>query len=144
MIFFLKCLTYWKVIVFLFLNIYPSLSFPLVLFCIVIYLVHSYPYCVTWREVAQSCPTLCDPMDCNLPGSSIRGILQARVLEWVAISFPRRSSQPRDRTWVSHIAGRCFNIWATKEVACIKCDRNNQQESWGNHNISRHNIRIWF
>ena len=43
-------------------------------------------------EVAQSCPTLCDPMDCNLPGSSLHGILQARVLEWVAISFKKTSA----------------------------------------------------
>ena len=50
-------------------------------------------------EVAQSCPTLCDPMDCSLPGSSIHGIFQARILEWVAISFSRGSSRPRDRTW---------------------------------------------
>ena len=61
-------------------------------------------------EVAQSCPTLCDPVDCSLPGSSIHGILQARILEWVAISFSRGSSQPRDRTQVSHIAGRRFNL----------------------------------
>ena len=47
-------------------------------------------------EVAQSCPTLCDPMECSLPGSSVHGILQARVLEWVAISFSRGSSRPRD------------------------------------------------
>ena len=47
-------------------------------------------------EVAQSCLTLCDPMDCSLPGSSVHGILQARILEWVAISFSRGSSQPRD------------------------------------------------
>ena len=47
-------------------------------------------------EVAQSCPTLCDPMDCSLPGSSVHGIFQARVLEWVAISFSRASSPPRD------------------------------------------------
>ena len=47
-------------------------------------------------EVAQSCPTLCDPVDCSLPGSSVHGILQARVLEWVAISFSRGSSQPTD------------------------------------------------
>ena len=47
-------------------------------------------------KVAQSCPTLCDPMDYSLPGSSLRGIFQARILEWVAISFSRRSSQPRD------------------------------------------------
>ena len=59
-------------------------------------------------EVAQSCPTLCDPMDCNPPGSSVHGILQARILEWVAISFSRGSSQPRDRTRVSRIVGRRF------------------------------------
>ena len=47
-------------------------------------------------EVTQSCPTLCDTMDCSLPGSSIHGIFQARVLEWGAISFSRRSSRPRD------------------------------------------------
>ena len=64
-------------------------------------------------EVAQSCPTLCNPMDCSLPGSSIHGILQARVLEWVAISFSRGSSQPRDQTRVSWIPGRRFNLWAT-------------------------------
>ena len=56
-------------------------------------------------EVAQACPTLCDPMDCSSPGFSIHGIFQARVLEWVAISFPRGSSQPRDQTRVSRIAG---------------------------------------
>ena len=66
-------------------------------------------------EVAQSCPTLCDPVDCSLPGSSVHGILQARVLEWAAISFSRGSSQPRDRTQVSRIAGRRFNLWATRE-----------------------------
>ena len=49
-------------------------------------------------EVAQSCPTLCDPMDCNLPSSSVHGIFQAIVLEWIAISFSRGSSQPRDQT----------------------------------------------
>ena len=60
-------------------------------------------------EVAQLCLTLCDPMDCSLPGSSLHGIPQARTLEWVAISFSRGSSRPRDRTRVSRIAGRCFN-----------------------------------
>ena len=54
--------------------------------------------------------TLCDPMDYSLPGSSVHGIFQARVLEWVATSFSRGSSRPRDRTWVSRIAGRCFTI----------------------------------
>ena len=75
---------------------------------------------VKWSEVAQSCPTLCDPIDCSLPGSSVPGILQARILEWVAISFSRRSSQPRDRTRVSHIAGRRFTIWATREALVMK------------------------
>ena len=64
----------------------------------------------------KSCPTLCDPMDCTLPGFSIHGILQARILEWVAISFSRGSSPPRDRTWVSRIAGRCFTVWAAREA----------------------------
>ena len=53
--------------------------------------------------VAPSCPTLCNPMDCSLTGSSVHGILQAIVLEWIAISFSRGSSQSRTRTWVSHI-----------------------------------------
>ena len=60
--------------------------------------------------VLQTCPTLCDPMDCNPPGSSVHGILQARILEWVAIPFSRGSSRPGDRTWVSCIAGRFFTI----------------------------------
>ena len=71
---------------------------------------------VKWSEVAQSCPTLCDPMDCSLPGSSVHGIFQARILEWVAISFSRRSSQPGDWNQVSHIAGRRFTVWTTGEV----------------------------
>ena len=54
-------------------------------------------------------------MDCSLAGSSVHGIFQARILEWVAISFSRRSSQLRDWTQVSCIVGRCFTIWDTKE-----------------------------
>ena len=61
-------------------------------------------------EVAQLCPTLCDPMDCRLPGSSVHGIFRARILEWVAISFSRRSSQPRDWSWVSLMVGRRFTV----------------------------------
>ena len=77
------------------------------------------PYCCLassflLNEVAQSCPTLCNPMDCSRTVSSVHGIYQARILEWVAISF--RSSQPRDWTQVSHIVGRRFTIWATREV----------------------------
>ena len=67
-------------------------------------------------EVARSCPNLCNPIDCSLPGSSVHGIFQAVVLEWIAISFSRGSSQPKARTWVSHIVDRRFIVWATREV----------------------------
>ena len=66
--------------------------------------------------VVPSCLTLCNSMDCSLPGSPVLGILQARILEWVAISFSRGSSQPRDQTRISCIAGRSFIIWVTKEA----------------------------
>ena len=66
--------------------------------------------------VAQSCPTLCNPMDCSPPGSSVREIFQARILEWVAIFFSMGSSQPRDGTRVCYTAGRFFTDWATREV----------------------------
>ena len=59
-------------------------------------------------KVTQLWPTLCDPMDGSLPGSSAHGILQARILEWVAVPFSRGSSQPRDQTQVSHISGGFF------------------------------------
>ena len=76
----------------------------------------NYTHAESESEVAQSCPTLCDPMDCSLPGSSVHGILQARILEWVAIFFSRGSSRPRDQTQVSRIAGRGFNLWATTHM----------------------------
>ena len=84
--------------------------------------LHKFWYC--WKVklvvlVTQSCLTLCDPMDCSPPGSSVHGILQARILEWVAIPFSRGSSQPRDGTQVSCIAGRFFTIWATREAHTI-------------------------
>ena len=60
--------------------------------------------------------TLCDPMDCSLPGSSENGILQARILDWVPVSLSRGSSQPRNRTQVSCTVGRFFTIWATREA----------------------------
>ena len=60
------------------------------------------------RLVAKLRVRLFDPMDCGLPGSSAHGILQARILEWVAISFSRGSSQPRNQAQVSCIAGRFF------------------------------------
>ena len=58
----------------------------------------------------------CVPLDCSPPGSSVHGILQARILEWVVIPFSRGSSWPRDRTPVSCIAGRFFTVWATREA----------------------------
>ena len=71
-------------------------------------------------EVAQSCPTLCDPMDYSPPVSSVHGILQAQILEWVAISFSRGSSRPRDRTQVFRISSRHFNLWATSpNIVCL-------------------------
>ena len=77
------------------------------------------------------CLTLCDPMDCNPPGCSVCRILQARILEWVTISFPRGSSWPRDRTQVSCIAGRlyCLSHQGKERSLQSKC----QQASvcWG-------------
>ena len=63
--------------------------------------------------VAQPHLTLCDPMDCSLPGSSVHGFLQARILEWVAMPSSRGSSWPRDWTQVSCIAGGVFTVWVT-------------------------------
>ena len=74
--------------------------------------------CESESEVTESCLTLCGPMDCRLPGSSVHGIFQARVMEWVTISFSGGSSQPRDWTQVSFVVGRRFTIWATREV-CV-------------------------
>ena len=67
-------------------------------------------------KVAQSCPTLCDPMDCSLPVPSVPGIFQAIVLKWLAISFSRGSSQPRDQIQVSCIGGGFFTSQATREA----------------------------
>jgi len=72
---------------------------------------HHQSYQVCEVKVTQSCLTLCDPMD-----STVCGILQARILEWVAIPFFRGSSQPRDRTQVSHIAGGFFTNWVIREA----------------------------
>ena len=70
-----------------------------------------------WVKIAQSCPTLCDPMD-----YTFHGILQDRILEWVAVPFSKGSSQPRDWTWVSSIAGRFFTSWATREAQRQRID----------------------
>ena len=63
----------------------------------------------TCAKSLQLCPTLCDPMDCSPPGLSVHGILQARMLEWVAISFSWESSQPRDRIHISYVS--CISKW---------------------------------
>ena len=70
------------------------------------------------------------PLDCSLPGSSLHGILQERVLEWVAISFSRGSSQSRDWTPVSRIPGRRFNLWATREALSIRGTIKTTSQSW--------------
>ena len=75
---------------------------------------------VAWKVkvlVSQWCLTLYETMDCSCPppGSSIYGILQTRILEWVAMPFSRGSSQPRDGTWVSCLAGRFFTVWAIRK-----------------------------
>ena len=65
--------------------------------------------------VTQLCPTLCNPMDYSPPGASDLRISQARILEWVAIPFPRGFSLPRDQILVSRIPGRFFTVCATRE-----------------------------
>ena len=71
-----------------------------------------------WMKVSvrQLCPTFCIPMDWSLPGSSAHEILQARILEWVAVPLSRGSSQPKDWTQISCNAGGFFTIWATREA----------------------------
>ena len=83
--------------------------------CVHIYI---YMHMYTEGEVAQSCPTLCDPMVCSLLGFSVHGIFHARVLEWVTISFSRGSSRPRDWTQVSRIVGRRFYHLSHQERYC--------------------------
>ena len=70
-----------------------------------------------WLKVlaAQSCLTLCDPMDCSSSDSSVHGILQARILEWATIPFSRGFWQTKDWIWAFHTAGRFFIIWTTRE-----------------------------
>ena len=70
-------------------------------------------------EVAQLCPTLCDPVDCSPPCSSVHGVFQARVLEWVAISFSRGSSWPRDQTQVSRIVSKMLYCLSHQGSLCI-------------------------
>ena len=75
-------------------------------------------------SAAQSCPTLCDSVDCSPPGPSVHGILQARILEWAAMPSSRGSSPPREQTQVSSIAGGFFTIWASREAWGLLCGLN--------------------
>ena len=89
---------------------------------------------VKWVKVAQSCPTLCDPMD-----YTVHGILQTRILEWVAFTFSRGASQPRDRNQVSQMAGGFFTRWATREALMLPLKSTSKQHSTGNGDIGRLN-----
>ena len=110
-------------------------------------------YEVKWSEVTQSCLTLCDSTDYSSPGSSLHGIFQARVLEWVATSFSRGYSWSRDQTWVSHIVGRRFTIWATREALTTTSKRfmeyithpSNERDSYHEiRNITRCIVGYWW
>ena len=78
-------------------------------------------------SLTQSCPTLCDPMAYSPPGFSVHGIFQARILEWVAISYSRGSSWPRDRTWVSCLVGRLFSTEPPGKLPKINIKRKNSK-----------------
>ena len=86
--------------------------------------------------ITQWCPILFNLRDCRLPGSSVHGILQVRILEWVAIPFSRGSSQPKNRTQVSCMTSRFFTIWATREALCVSWviskarNKSSQMERW--------------
>ena len=96
-------------------------------------------------HVTQLCPILCDPIDCNAPGSSVHGILQARILEWVAIPFSRRSSRPRDQTQVFHTAGNSLpseppgkSLSSHNAVTCFK---SKQSHKTSDHHAVQHRSR---
>ena len=84
-------------------------------------------------SVTKPCPTHCDPMDCSPPGSPVHGILQARILEWVAMLSSRESYQPRNWTQVSRIAGEFFTIWAIREAPLFSWGKA-LMESWHHKN----------
>ena len=114
--------------------------------------------CVLWTHwwmlllcvCAQSCLTLCDPMHCSLPGSSVHGILQARTLQWVDIPFSRGSSRLRDWTLVSCIASRFFTVWGTRGRLSFLWTHSNKSRAYlcdfRLHRIDRGKRRLamWF
>ena len=86
-------------------------------------------------KLLQLCPTLCDSVDCIPPGSSVHGILQARILEWVAMPSSRGFSWPRDQTCISCISCRFFTVWATREVLPQICHHLNSLADKRNFSI---------
>ena len=92
--------------------------------------------------VPQSCLTLCESVDCSLPGSSVHVILQARILEWVAIPFSRGSSRPRDWTWVSSTAGRFYTLWASLMGGVILWIRKPEKD-WERFNRRAEERKCW-
>ena len=97
---------------------------------------------ITCVKSLQSCLTLCDPMDYHLPGSSVHGILQTRILEWVAICSSRGSSQPKDWTGVSWIAGGFFTSWAIREALC-GMNQQNVIFTWSQFSLVQSLSRVW-
>ena len=98
-----------------------------------------WPRSVCWCLVSRLCSILCNPLDCSLPGSSVQEILQTRILEWVAISFPRGSFQPRDWTCVSYVsctAGRFFTCWAPGEAKIQRYQDTKIRYFWINQQCS--------
>ena len=93
------------------------------------WIIHSY-----YDLFTQLCLALWEPMDCSPPYSSVHGTLQARIFEWVSIPFSRGSPQPRDWTWVPHIAGRLFTSWdtreASQEILVVKNPPENTGDIW--------------
>ena len=108
------------------------------------YSIQNQPYwlqaCVHAQSVSQSCLTLCDPKDCNPPGSIVHGIFQARVLEWVAICYPRGSSQPRDQACIS--CGSCSGTWLLYVPSRKPHYRHAYKVSAGPHSLWRISGRI--
>ena len=97
-------------------------------------------------KLLQSCPTLWDLIDCSLPGSSVHGIIQARILEWVALPFSRGSSQPRDWTRISCdscIAGRFFTAESPEKPLLCHTRENKAPKSWFHFYLSIFMVMTW-
>ena len=93
-------------------------TYGLCYFLIYLCMLHDLCYFLKMYLCVISCSVVSNSLlleDCRLPGSSVHGILQARILEWVAIPFSRGSSWPRDQTWIFCISGGFFTVWATRE-----------------------------